>query len=94
MALLIGRGERSAPGLRLLSRPRFWPSRRRSGLACWWVWMVVRFVVVIRVPLCAPACPVCVPCVTRLPPVSFYRLRPDCSKVLKPLSMFVKFRTS
>jgi hypothetical protein len=31
MALLIGRGERSAPGLRLLSRPRFWPSRRRSG---------------------------------------------------------------
>jgi hypothetical protein len=27
---------------------------------------------VIRVP-CAPACPVCVPCVSRLPPVSFYR---------------------
>ena len=23
--------------------------------------------------LCAPACPVCVPCVSRLPPVSFYR---------------------
>ena len=36
------------------------------------LWMVVRFVGVIRVPLCAPACPECVPCVSRLPPVSFY----------------------
>ena len=38
--------------------------------------MVVRFVGVIRVPLCARVsrvCPVCVPCVSRLPPVSFYR---------------------
>jgi len=48
--------ERSAPGLRLLSRPRL--SRgfgRRAdvrGVCCWWVWMVVRFVCVVRGPLC------------------------------------------
>ena len=33
-------------------------------VVCWWVWMVVRFVSVIRVPLCASVsrvCPVCVP---------------------------------
>ena len=36
--------------------------------------MVVRLIVcVIRVPKCAPVCPVCVPFVSRLPPVSFYR---------------------
>ena len=31
---------------------------------CWWVWMVMRFVCVIRVITvcrCAPVCPVCVP---------------------------------
>ena len=53
---------------------------------CWWVWMVVRFVCVIRVPLCARArvsrvCHVCPgsprslftgKCVPA-PPVSFYR---------------------
>ena len=38
------------------------------ALSCGWVWMVVRFVCVIRVPVCP-----CVPCVSRLPPVSFYR---------------------
>ena len=37
---------------------------------CRWVWMVVRFVCVFRVPG-APVCPVRVPCVSRL--VSFYR---------------------
>ena len=36
-----------------------------------WVWMVVRFVCVFRVPVCAPACPVRVPCVSRLPPGVF-----------------------
>ena len=56
----------------------------------WWVGMVVRFVCVISVPVCVRAprvCPVsrlprcfftgtgsCVPCVSRLPPVSFYRV--------------------
>ena len=47
------------------------------GVCCWWVWMVVRFVCVVREPCCARGCasagPVCVPCLTRLPPVSFYR---------------------
>ena len=38
------RQERSAPGLRLLSRPRFRPSRRVVVRVCLWVWMVVRFV--------------------------------------------------
>ena len=35
-----------------------------TGTVCRWVWMVVRFVCVIRVPVCARvsrACPVCVP---------------------------------
>ena len=63
-------GERSAPGLRLfirlLSRPRFRPSR--DVRVCRWVWMFVRFVCVIRVPVCARVsrvCPVCVPAPTR-----------------------------
>ena len=38
-----------------------------------------RFVGVILFPLCAArvsrVCPVCVPCVSRLPPVSFYRFK-------------------
>ena len=38
---------------------------------CRWVWMVVRFVGVIRVPVCARVSRVCP--VSRLPPVSFYR---------------------
>ena len=34
----------SAPGLRLLSRPRIRSSRGRAVVwVCWWVWMVVRF---------------------------------------------------
>ena len=75
-------------GLRLLSRPRFRSSRCRAGCVCWWVnaltwvWMVVRFVCVIRVPVwSARVSHVCVPCVSRLPPVSFYRLDP-CSSQL------------
>ena len=46
--------------------------RRVVVRVCRWVWMVVRFVCVFRVPVCARvsrACPVCVPA----PPVSFYR---------------------
>ena len=39
------------------------------------VWMVLRFVCVIRVPVCARVSRVCVPCVSRLPPVTFYRYR-------------------
>ena len=86
------------------SPPMYRPPRRRTAVG-WWVWMVVRFVCLIRVPVC-PVCvsaspgvflpvlyrspgvflPVpcdpcarvrpCVPCATcvsRLPPVSFYR---------------------
>ena len=37
---------------------------------CRWVWMVVRFVCVIRAHVC-PVCPVCVPCVSRLPSIVF-----------------------
>ena len=33
-----------------------------------WVGMVVRFLIVIRVPVCP-----CVPCMSRLPQVTFYR---------------------
>ena len=56
----------SAPGLRLLSRPRIRSSRGGAVVrVCWWVWMVVRFFCVIRVPVCAR--------VSRLPPVSFYQ---------------------
>ena len=74
------------PGLRMLSRPRGFgprPSRGRlvdrSSVAsrrevvvrvCRWVWMVVRFVCVIRAPVCARvsrACPVCVPARVFLP---------------------------
>ena len=39
--------------LRLLSWSRFRPSRGRAGGVCRWVWMVVRFVRVIRVHACA-----------------------------------------
>ena len=58
--VLVGRGVRSAPGLRLLSRPRFRSSCGRavvrvSAWVRWWVEMVVRFVCVIRVPVCARA---------------------------------------
>ena len=52
--------------MRLLSRLRFRPSRGRAGVkgrVCRWVWMVVRFVCVIRVP--ARVRP-CVPCVSRV----------------------------
>ena len=59
----VGRGERSAPRLRLLSRPRFRPSRGRA--VCRWVWnMVVRT----EVRLCDPCARVrpCVPCVSKL----------------------------
>ena len=55
---VVGRGERSTPGLRLflrlLSRQRFRPSRGRCGCVVEFGWMVVRFVRVIRaVPACA-----------------------------------------
>ena len=43
-----------------------------TGTGNRWGWMVVRFVCVFRVPVCA-ACPVRVPCVSRLPTVSSYR---------------------
>ena len=57
--------------LRLLSRPRFRPSRgRRAGVSLGLDGCEVR--------LCDPCarvrpCVPCVPCVSRLPPVSFYR---------------------
>ena len=38
---------------------------------CRWVWMLVRFVCVLRFSVC-PRVRLCVPCVSRLPPVSFY----------------------
>ena len=43
-----------------------------QGQQCWWVWMVVRFVCVIRVPVCARVSRVC-PGSPRAPGVSFYR---------------------
>ena len=60
----VGRGERSAPGLRFmlrlyLSRPRRVFGRRAVVRVCSWVWMVVRFVCVIRVPVCACVSRVC-----------------------------------
>ena len=59
----------SAPGLRLLSRPRIRSSRGRVWV-CWRVWMVVRFVCVFRVLVSARVSRVC-PGMSRLPPVSF-----------------------
>jgi hypothetical protein len=44
----------------------------------WWVWMVVRFVCVIRVPVCARVPRVCPVCVSRLPRVSLNRYQPVC----------------
>ena len=70
-----GYGERSAPGRRLLSRPRLrCVVRADVRVVCWWVRMVVR----LQVRLCDPCALVrprvpCVSCVSRLPPVSFYR---------------------
>ena len=69
---LVGRGERSTPGLRLflrlLSRSRF-----SCGFVSAWVWVdgceVRPCDPCARVRPCVP----CVPCVSRLPPVSFYR---------------------
>ena len=51
-----------------MSRPGGF-GRRVVVRVCRWVWMVVRFVCVIRVSACALVCPVCV---SRLPP------RPRC----------------
>ena len=69
--------------------------RAVEGRGCWWVWMVVRFVCVVRVPLCARVsrvCPVCVPCVSRLPPVSFYRYRIVSYIVFEPVaSLFYRY---
>ncbi len=71
--LRVGRGERSAPGLRLLSRPLIRSSRAAVARVRWWVGMVVRFV-------CVSVCP----CVSRLPPVSFYRYT-------LPLDVFLRY---
>ena len=72
----------------LLSRPRFRPSRGRAGVSLGLDGCEVDRLcdpcarMCARVPVCAPVCPVCVPCVSRLvcvpcvsrlPPVSFYR---------------------
>ena len=61
--------------MRLLSRPRFRPSRGRAGVSLG-LDVVVRFVCVIRVPVCARVsrvCPVCVPAPPGVfLPVSFY----------------------
>ena len=52
LRVVVGRGERSTPGLRLflrlLSRSRF-----SCGCVVGFGWMVVRFVRVIRLPACA-----------------------------------------
>ena len=70
----VGSGPAAVLFMRLLSRPRFRPRPSRLAWSCGCVkslgWMVVRFVFVIRVPVCARVsrvCPVCVPA----PPVSF-----------------------
>ena len=59
---------------------------RAAVRVCLWVWMVVRFFCVIRVLVCARVSRVCpgspgvfLPaCVSRLPPVSFYRYCDSC----------------
>ena len=76
-------------GLRLLSRPRFRSSRCRAGCVCWWVNLGLDGCEVRLCDPCArverPCVPrvshVCVPCVSRLPQVSFDRLDP-CSSQL------------
>ena len=55
--LRVGREERSAPGLRLLSRPRIRSSRGRAGALVGWDGCEVRLSVC---PVFVP-CPVCVP---------------------------------
>ena len=59
---LVGRGEHLALGLRLLSRPRIrggYGLRAVVRMCSSWVWIVVRFVCVIRVPVCARVSRVC-----------------------------------
>ena len=63
----VGRGERSAPGLRPLSRPLSRSTRGRAARVRWWVGMVVRFV-----------CP-CVPWLSRLLPASFLHGTGGCA---------------
>ena len=60
--LRVGRGERSAPGLRPLSRPLIRSSRGRSGALPLVGWDGCEVRLCVRVPVCVPA-----------PPVSFYR---------------------
>ena len=58
----------------------------RAGVwagVCWWVWIVVRFVCVIRVPVCARVsrvCPVCVPA----PPGVLLLIGTGCPRCLLP----------
>ena len=52
-------------------------------------WMVVRFVRVIRVPACARVSRV--PCVSRLPPVSFYRYMSGLAAVLAAVESVAVF---
>ena len=82
LRVVVGRGERSTPGLRLflrlLSRSRF-----SCGCVVGFGWMVVRFVRVIRLPACArvsrviPGSPRCLFTCARVSRVSRSRL-PRC----------------
>jgi len=60
-----------------------------GNVCCCWVWMVVRFVCVVRVPLCARVsrvCPVCVPA----PPMSFYRYVTEGAFINTSIHQFIK----
>ena len=65
-----GNGRLRGCGCCVLSRAAVSIVALSCGLCVWWVWMVVRFVCVIRVPVCARVPRLCPVCVSRLPPVS------------------------
>jgi hypothetical protein len=73
-----GSGRLRGCGCCVLSRPRFRSSRCRAGCVFggfgWF--LVVRFVCVIRVPVCARVPRLCPVCVSRLPPVSLNGMFP------------------
>ena len=90
LRVVVGRGERSTPGLRLflrlLSRSRF-----SCGCVVGFGWMVVRFVRVIRLPACArvsrviPGSPRCLFTCARVSRVS--RVCPGSPGVFLPVQV-------
>ena len=83
--LRVGREERSAPGLRLLSRPRIRSSRGRAGALVGWDGCEVRLSVC---PVFVP-CPVCVPA----PPCVFLPVRLPSRSGFMKLVVRYKYET-